>query len=119
MKGTLKKLIAPVAMIAALIFPLAGSADAKGNRPRSINARQDRQQTRIRHGVRNGELTRRETVRLEQQQAAIATREAFARRSGDEFTARERARIQRQQHQASQNIYKQKHDGQDRHPDDQ
>jgi len=119
MKEMLKKAAAPAMLVAALILSLASVGDGRGSRHRSINQRQGRQQTRIKQGVRNGELTRRETVRLEQQQAAIATREGFARRSGGEFTAEERARIQRQQNQASQNIYQQKHDRQDRNEDDQ
>ena len=119
MKEMLKKAAAPAVLVAALILSLANVGEAQCSRRRSINQRQGRQQTRLKQGVRNGELTRRETIRLEQQQAAIATREAFARRSGGEFTAEERARIQRQQNQASQNIYQQKHDGQDRNEDDQ
>ena len=78
------------------------------------HARQGRQTTRIRQGVRSGELTRRETERLAAEQAAIRTQEAFYRRSGGEFTARERARLQRELQQSSRHIYRQKHDGQDR-----
>lgn len=112
-----KRLSAPAIMLAALLLPSAAVAQSRRPahcQPRSINSRQDRQQTRIRQGVRSGELTRRETSKLAAQQAVIATNEAFARRSGGEFTAKERARIQRQQHKASQSIYRQKHDGQDR-----
>ncbi len=112
-----KRLSAPAIMLAALILPAAAVAQSghQGRcKPRSINSRQDRQQTRIRQGVRSGELTRRETSKLAAQQAVIATNEAFARRSDGEFTAKERARIQRQQNKASQNIYEQKHDEQDR-----
>ncbi len=112
-----KRLSAPAIMLAALILPPATVAQSgtQGRcRPRSINQRQDRQQTRIRQGVRSGELTRREAGKLAAQQAVITTNEAFARRSGGELTAKERARIQRQQNKASQSIHKQKHDGQDR-----
>jgi hypothetical protein len=69
---------------------------------------------RIRKGVRSGELTLRETQRLAAEQASIRTQEAFYRRSGGEFTARERARIQRELQQSSRHIYRQKHDAQDR-----
>jgi hypothetical protein len=59
-------------------------------------------------------LTRREAGRLASEQAQIAVLEARARRSGGEFTTRERARIRHELNQSSRHIYKQKHDGQDR-----
>jgi len=116
MKESLKKLSVAALFVAALAFPLVSEAQANGpsGRTRSVNARQGRQTTRIRQGVRSGELTRRETQRLAAEQAAIRTQEAFYRRSGGEFTARERARIQRELQQSGRHIYRQKHDGQDR-----
>ena len=116
MRESLKKLLAPMLFIAALAFPLASEAQASHPvcKPKPVNARQGRQTARIRQGVRSGELTRRETQRLAAEQASIRTQEAFYRRSGGEFTARERARIQRELHQSSRHIYRQKHDAQDR-----
>ncbi|MBA3713368.1 MAG: hypothetical protein H0W76_13105 [Pyrinomonadaceae bacterium] len=116
MVESLKKLLAPALFVAALAFPLASEAQANqpNCRTKSVNARQGRQTTRIRQGVRSGELTRRETQRLAAEQAVIRTQEAFYRRSGGEFTARERARVQRELQQSSKHIYKQKHDRQDR-----
>ena len=116
MRGSLKKLFAPALFVAALAFPLASEARASHPhcKPKSVNARQQRQQQRIRQGVRSGELTRRETRRLAAEQAAIRVDEAFYRRSGGEFTARERARVRREVQQASKHIYRQKHDGQSR-----
>jgi hypothetical protein len=117
MRESLKKLLAPMLFVAALAFPLASEAQAnqRACKSKSVNVRQWRQTTRIRQGVRNGELTRRETQRLAAEQASIHTQEAFYRRSGGEFTARERARIQRELHQSSRHIYRQKHDRQDRY----
>lgn len=116
MREYLKKLLAPAFFVAALAFPLASEAQANhpNCKPKSINARQARQTARIRQGVRNGELTLRETQRLAAEQASIRTQETFYRRSGGEFTARERARIQRELHQSSRHIYRQKHDRQER-----
>ncbi|HEX8633726.1 MAG TPA: hypothetical protein VF703_06185 [Pyrinomonadaceae bacterium] len=116
MRESLKKWLAPALFVAALAFPLAPPAQAGHPNciSRSVNARQGRQHARIRQGVRSGELTRRETREIAARQAAIRTDEAFFRRSGGEFTARERARVQRELRQASRNIYRQKHDGQDR-----
>jgi len=117
MRESLKKLLAPALFVAALAFPLASEAQANHQHCRSgsVNARQGQQTARIRQGVRSGELTRRETQRLAAEQASIHTQEAFYRRSGGEFTPRERARVQRELQQSSRHIYRQKHDGQDRH----
>ena len=116
MRESLKKLFAPMLFVAALAFPLVPATHARQRvcKSKSVNARQGRQTTRIRQGVRSGELTLRETQRLAAEQASIRTQEAFYRRSGDEFTARERARIQRELQQSSRHIYRQKHDRQDR-----
>ena len=116
MRESLKRLLAPALFVAALAFPLAADAQAShsGCKSKSVNSRQSRQTARIRQGVRSGELTRRETGRLAAEQAAIRAQEAFYRRSGGDFTARERARIQRELQQSSQHIYRQKHDRQDR-----
>jgi hypothetical protein len=105
MKG-LMKLVATAALV-AVIIPAAGLAQ-----DRTINERERHQQERIRQGVRSGELTRVEAARLERREAQIRLNEARARRSGGEFTPRERARIQRELNHSSRNIYRQKHDGQ-------
>lgn len=96
-----------VALILTATLPLMGLAQG-------INQRQQNQQARIRQGVRSGELTRREAGRLQAQQARIRVNERYARRSGGEFTARERARIQGQLNRSSRTVYRQKHDRQDR-----
>jgi hypothetical protein len=111
----LKKLLAPSLVFVALLAPLAGTANAYQRSPRSINSRERRQERRIHRGVRSGELTRREAVGLQRQQARIRVNEAYARRSGGRFTARERARVRREENRASRRIHRQKHDRQDRH----
>lgn len=73
----------------------------------------ERQGQRIGGGVGNGELTRRETFRLMGQQAHIRHEVHRARSDGD-FTGLERAHVERMQDRASRNIFRQKHDGQDR-----
>lgn len=85
------------------------AADAKGR----VNNRQTRQHNRIYHGVSNGELTGRESARLQKQQYKLARREAKFRKSGDGLTKAERAKLEHDQDQLSKNIYKQKHDEQD------
>jgi len=103
---SLMKWFAVAALVAAMV-PVCGLAQ-------SINDRERNQQQRIRQGIRGGELTRQEALRLEREQARIRFAEARARRSGGEFTPRERTRIQRELNQSSRHIRRQKHDRQDR-----
>ncbi|MCI0421061.1 MAG: hypothetical protein L0387_34665 [Acidobacteria bacterium] len=79
----------------------------------TVNQRERRQQRRIADGVKDGELTRNEVKKLEKRQARIHAAEAKAKADG-EFTAKERAKIQKKQNKASRQIYKEKHDRQDR-----
>ena len=119
MRTTLKRILFPALTFGALALPLATPVAAQGGRhycprPHTVNARQNRQERRILQGVGSGELTRRETRGLVTEQNHIERMEQRARATGGEFTARERARIEREQNQASRHIYRQKHDGQDR-----
>jgi hypothetical protein len=105
----------------ALTAPLAiaqnaGSTTSQTNtpahHPRSINAREHRQQKRIAHGIQSGELTPKEAARLENQEQHLDRREAKMRASGGKFTKGERKAIQHQENAESKRIYKQKHDKQ-------
>jgi len=88
-------------------------SDASAQRRGNINQRQENQRGRIANGVESGELTARETARLAREQAHIYRMEDRLRGSGDEFTRRERARVQHELNQSSRHIYRQKHDRQD------
>ncbi len=105
-----------MAALVTVIFSATGLAQGRRRdcRINGINERQRSQQFRIRQGVRSGELTGVEAARLQRRESQIRFNEAVARRSGGEFTFRERARIQNQLDRASRNIYRQKHDRQDR-----
>lgn len=94
---------------------ILGTALCAGMLPASaapVDRREHREQTRIHQGVRSGELTRREVRRLEAEQAKIRVDERLARRDG--LTAKERARLQKELNRAGRDIYRQKHDNQDR-----
>ena len=80
-----------------------------------INRRERHERQRIRQGVRSGELTRRETARLMAGQARIHAAERYAKADG-RVTVRERRRLDSMLDRASRNIYRQKHDPQDRNP---
>ncbi len=101
-------------MIAATILGLLslGAAAQNTNTPR-IDERQANQEARIDRGITSGELTNREAHRLEHQQNVINRYENNARADG-KVTAKERQRLTHAQHHASQAIYRQKHDRQDR-----
>jgi hypothetical protein len=102
-----KKLWTAILGAAVCAGMLTGTASAA-----TINQRQHREQARIRQGVRSGELTRQETKRLELEQRRIQLQEQLARRNG--LTAKERLRLQMELDKANRDIYKQKHDNQDR-----
>jgi hypothetical protein len=95
--------------IVALGLSLSGASAfaAQGN----INRRQARQQARIYRSVKSGELTLRETERLEAQEARIAALEAKDRRTGGGLSPRERAQLERDLNSESHKIYVAKHNG--------
>ncbi|HVQ37356.1 MAG TPA: DUF2756 domain-containing protein [Pyrinomonadaceae bacterium] len=105
----MKKLLvlASMLIVATFAVPINSNA-APGQKTPSINRREARQSRRIRHGVRSGALTRRETARLAAQQRRIRAHERHARADGV-VTRRERVSIQRQENRANRNIYRTKH----------
>lgn len=76
-----------------------------------VDAREAKQQARIDAGVASGQLTAKETNRLDKQQGRIAGAEAKAKSDGT-VTTRERRHLARMQDRASANIHNQKHDAQ-------
>jgi hypothetical protein len=86
---------------------------ADGVRDPGVNSRQHNQQARIRDGVKAGELTRRETHRVREDQRDVRQLER-AYKSDGTLTRTERIDLHHEQNQASRNIRRQKHDRQDR-----
>ena len=74
--------------------------------------RQKRQQRRIGQGVNSGELTKKETLKLERNAARIHRSVVKDRHDGGVFTPRERAKAHRKLNRQSRAIYRQKHDSQ-------
>lgn len=101
-----------LAMVAVLVMA-AQVADAAGTRDPRVNARQHNQRDRIQQGVRMGELTGREARRLAEGQRDVRQLER-AYKSDGILTSRERADLHHEQNQTSRDIYRQKHDAQDR-----
>jgi uncharacterized membrane protein YebE (DUF533 family) len=88
----------------------ASTAVAQTSTP-GIDARQATQEQRIQQGVASGQLTAKETYKLERGQARVQQLESNAKADGV-VTPAERARIQGAQNVQSQRIYNQKHDAQ-------
>ncbi|TMH12405.1 MAG: hypothetical protein E6H65_06710 [Betaproteobacteria bacterium] len=76
-----------------------------------VDKREANQQKRIQQGVGSGQLTAKETYKLEREQAAINKAEAKAKSDGT-VTKQERKRLAKMQNKASKDIYQQKHDAQ-------
>lgn len=95
--------IAAIALFGITSLPLAEAG--------VIKEREERQQKRIQQGVTSGELTAKETARLEREQAKIEADRQKALSDG-KMTKREKAKLTREQNRASRRIYRQKHDAQ-------
>lgn len=81
---------------------------ADGGPQHRYDYRQERQHDRIRHGIRSGELTRKEAKRLLKQQRHIAKLERRFERDGH-LDRHERRTLRRKLDSASQRIYRLKH----------
>lgn len=84
-----------------------------GNANAQIANRQANQHKRIKHGVKNGELTKAEAANLIQGQREIRHDKREAKADGV-FTATERKEIRQNQKQESRKIYRKKHNRRDR-----
>ena len=99
-------------LTAVCALTLAGPLSA-AKAPTARN-RQVVQQKRIGHGVKSGELTKPEAVRLERNSARIHRSIRKDRVDQGVFTPRERAQAQRKLNRQSAAIARQTHDGQSR-----
>jgi hypothetical protein len=79
-------------------------------RVNEINAREQKQQNRIANGVRSGQLTPRETAKLEKQENKLVKNEKhdMAKDNG-RLTPKDQAKLNREADHVSNNIYKDKH----------
>jgi hypothetical protein len=103
-------LLLALGMTAVSAFPVHAQDLAPGER---VDKRQERQAARIDQGVASGELTRRETARMDAQQARITRMEHRVEADG-KVTGQEARRMERAQDKASHRIALQKHDRQHR-----
>ena len=80
----------------------------------NIKKREKRQQQRINEGVKSGELTKKEALKLEAQEAKLHREIKKDRKDGGGLTKKERAKIHAKQDKLSRQVAKQKHDKQKR-----
>ena len=76
-----------------------------------VDQRQANQQDRIQQGVQSGQLTPKETAKLEKGQAKVETMKEKAAADG-KVTAKERKKLAKAQNKQSKKIYKEKQDKQ-------
>lgn len=94
----------------AILVAAALPAAAQTQTP-VADQRQANQEKRIEQGVQSGQLTPKETAKLEKGQAHVEKVKEKAAADG-KVTARERKKIAKAQDKQSRKIYKEKHDKQ-------
>ncbi len=87
-------------------------AEEPAHKKPTIRQRQKNQQKRIGEGVESGQLTPKETAKIEHQEAALNKEIRHDRKDGGGLTPKERRKINRQQDELSKEIYREKHDEQ-------
>jgi uncharacterized membrane protein YebE (DUF533 family) len=102
----MKRNFALAVLITAVTLPAFAQTATPG-----IDRREANQERRIDQGVATGQLTPRETAKLEKGQVHVDKLEAKAKADGV-VTAQERQRIQHAQNAQSRKIKRQKHDRQ-------
>ena len=109
MKSTLLTLA--VATLFAAGTALAQTPQPSPNqKPATVNQRRENQQDRIANGVRSGQLTPRETRRLEGRETRLNHTIRSDRKANDgKLTAQERRQVNRRQNRISRSIYRDKH----------
>jgi multidrug efflux pump subunit AcrB len=110
---TLKRTVVAATLAVASLGVFAQAAVTPAT-PR-VDQREANQQARIANGAASGQLTGKETNRLEKEQAHVNKVEYKAKADG-KVTAAERKRMHRLQNRTSKDIYRQKHDAQTAKP---
>ena len=99
----MNKLISTIICTAVIFAPLAAQAG-------QIQQRINHQEQRIYQGVKNGSLSPKEYKRLERQEDKIEAARLRAIRSSGKLTQAEKYRLNHRLNNASQSIYREKHD---------
>ena len=82
-----------------------------------VAQRQEQQQQRIAQGVKSGSLTARETAKLETRESKLnGVVRADRKANGGNLTNNEKTQINQQQNKLSNQIFRDKHNGQHQQP---
>ena len=100
-----------IAGTALALVSLGSFAQAAAPTTPRVDKREVNQEARVQQGVGSGQLTAKETYRLEKEQAAINKAETHAKADGT-VTKHERRHLHKMQNRASKDIAHQKHDAQ-------
>jgi len=104
-----------MAIAALALLQVTGVACQPGYRDRrTIGERQESQRERIREGVDEGDLTRREAERLRERSRDIADDRRDARADDGRIDPKERRKIRHKQNRLSDQIRDERHDDQSR-----
>jgi hypothetical protein len=95
------------ALVAAAALPVLAASTSTP----VVDQRQANQEARIQQGVQSGELTPKETAKLEKGQAKVETMKEKAAADG-KVTAKERKKLAKAQNKQAKKIRKEKHDKQ-------
>jgi hypothetical protein len=117
MKITLKIACLGTALVALTLPAIAQSAPANAvptptpqTQQNVINQRRENQQDRVAQGINTGQLTPRESSKLQNKEAAINGEiRADRKANGGKMTADERNQVHNQLNRTSQRIYRDKH----------
>ena len=96
------------------LFAILAGLGMSGLQAQSIHKRSKHECARIKQGVRSGELTHAETKRLAKQQRNIHQGIRSAKMDDGKIGPHERRQINRDQARASRQIYRARHNGQER-----
>jgi len=106
------KLVTTVFASLVLIAGFSIAASAQRNGGGNINARERRQERRIRNGVNNGSLTPKEAAELQKKEEKV--RELKQKLQENGLTPKERKRIEKQLDKLNKEIWKLEHNNQRR-----
>jgi hypothetical protein len=109
-KGEIMKKITAIVVLALFV---SSGLNAQSIKTPKLNAKQKTQLTKIKKGVKSGELTKKETKNLLKQEQKLQKHKKIAKSDGV-VTKKERARLNAEARKLDVKIYKQKHGRQKR-----
>lgn len=108
----MKKMLSTIVAL-GIVFSLSVVLFAQDGKTPRVNKRQRNQQRLIHQGVHSGELTKKETVRLQREQQDIRQEERAIKSDGT-VTPAERAELNQELNQSRRHVYRAKHNNRSR-----